>query len=805
MFASMEVKQKLTTGFLGATALAAAGGVAIGFALCDAAAAKGLLFGGAAIAIGASIFMGYSVVGAIVEQLTNLRDVARDLAKGKPAESHSTYVRDEIGETAQALSEISAQVGGLVAAQKEMFAQHELGWIDHAISADKFPGQLGEMAKSVNELVAAHIAVKMKVVQIVTEYAKGNLDVSMDRLPGKKAQITDAIDGVQAGLLAAAKAQQDTLDSLALFEREQAEMARQHELGMIDHVIPVETMKGSYKTMAQSVNDLVNAHIAVKMKIVKVVTEYAKGNLDIDMDRLPGKKAQITDAIDLVQKQLREAEVEAVRNARVKQALDACTTNVMIANDAGEIIYMNNTVTDMMRRNEQSLKKTLPNFDSNTLIGQNFDVFHKNPAHQRGLLQGLRTTHRVQIKVGELTFSLIANPINDANGKRLGTVVEWNDRTAEVAVENEIGEIVQGAVKGDFSNRVMEEGKSGFFLTLSKSMNQLLSTSDIGLNEVVRMLSAIARGDMTQRITNEYYGTFGRLKDDCNKSCETLTEIIGNVRTAADALTSASEQVSSTAQSLSQSASEQAAGVEETSASVEEMSASISQNTENSKVTDGMAAKAAKEAVQGGDAVQKTMVAMKEIAGKIGIVDDIAYQTNLLALNAAIEAARAGEHGKGFAVVAAEVRKLAERSQVAAQEIGELASSSITVAERAGKLLEEMVPSIRKTSELVQEISASSEEQAKGASQINTAMSQLNQTTQQNASASEELAATAEELSGQAEQLQQIMGFFSIDAGQSSDKVVAIGERKRTSKPVGSPRRAEMSVASVDESNFQRF
>jgi methyl-accepting chemotaxis protein len=568
--------------------------------------------------------------------------------------------------------------------------------------------------------------------------------------------------------------------------------------------MPAEKMSGSYRKMAQSLNDLVNAHIAVKMKIVHVVTEYAKGNLDVDMDRLPGKKAQITAAIDLVQKQLREAAAAAVRNSRVKQALDACSTNVMIADDAGEIIYMNDTVTEMMRRNEQSLKRQLPQFDASRLIGQNFDIFHKNPAHQRGLLQGLRSTHRVEIKVGDLTFALTANPINDENGKRLGTVVEWNDRTGEVAVESEIGQVVEGAVKGDFSNRLQEEGKSGFFLRLTKSMNQLLTTSDVGLNEVVRMLGAISKGDMTQRITNEYYGTFGRLKDDCNKTCETLTEIIGNVRTAADALTSASEQVSSTAQSLSQSASEQAAGVEETSASVEQMSASISQNTENSKVTDGMAAKAAKEAVEGGDAVVKTVVAMKEIAGKIGIVDDIAYQTNLLALNAAIEAARAGEHGKGFAVVAAEVRKLAERSQVAAQEIGELASSSITVAERAGKLLGEMVPSIRKTSELVQEISASSEEQAKGASQINTAMSQLNQTTQQNASASEELAATAEELSGQAEQLQQIMSFFSVDAGQSSDKIVAIGERKRIAKPVAQ-RRSEMSALAVDESNFQRF
>ncbi len=700
MFDNLGIKQKITASTLVATGAAAGGGIAAGIAFCDAAASKGMLLTGAAIGVGIALYAGFSVASAIVSQLQKLRDGANELAKGKSVAYASTFGNDEIGETAAAISKAGTNMTGLLAAQKEVFAQHELGWIDQTLPADNFPGAFGETAKSINELVAAHIAVKMKVVEVVTEYAKGNLDVQMDRLPGKKAQITDAIDGVQA--------------------------------------------------------------------------------------------------------QLKAAESEAIRTARVKQALDACTTNVMIASDTGEIVYMNNTVMEMMRRNEQTLKKHLPRFDTTRLVGENFDVFHKNPAHQRGMLQNLRSTHRVEIKVGDLTFSLIANPIFDTAGNRIGTVVEWNDRTGEVLVETEIGQVVEGAVKGDFSNRVTEEGKSGFFLRLSQSMNQLLSTSDVGLNEVVRMLSAIAKGDLTQRITNEYYGTFGRLKDDSNRTCETLSEIINNVRTAADALTSASEQVSSTAQSLSQSASEQAAGVEETSASVEEMSASISQNTENSKVTDGMAAKAAKEAVEGGDAVVKTVVAMKEIAGKIGIVDDIAYQTNLLALNAAIEAARAGEHGKGFAVVAAEVRKLAERSQVAAQEIGELASSSITVAERAGKLLEEMVPSIRKTSELVQEISASSEEQAKGASQINTAMSQLNQATQQNASASEELAATAEELSGQAEQLQQFMGFFSTDAGQSTEKVVAIGERKRAVKAVGG-RRTEMSAVAVDESNFQRF
>ena len=245
---------------------------------------------------------------------------------------------------------------------------------------------------------------------------------------------------------------------------------------------------------------------------------------------------------------------------------------------------------------------------------------------------------------------------------------------------------------------------------------------------------------------------------------ERLKSVIQEVNTATEALTTAATQVNSTSQSLSQAASDQAAGVKETSASIEQMSGSIAQNTDNAKVTDSMASKAATEAVEGGEAVKATVSAMKQIAQKIVIIDDIAYQTNLLALNAAIEAARAGEHGKGFAVVAAEVRKLAERSQVAAQEIGTVATGSVETSEKAGTLLDQIVPSIKKTSDLVQEISTASQEQSSGVQQINSAMTQLSQTTQRNAVASEELASTAEEMSAQARTLQEAMAFFKFEA-----------------------------------------
>ncbi len=317
------------------------------------------------------------------------------------------------------------------------------------------------------------------------------------------------------------------------------------------------------------------------------------------------------------------------------------------------------------------------------------------------------------------------------------------------------------AVEGRLDARTDAQRHQGDFRKIIQGVNDTLDAIVTPLQEVQGVLHGMENGDLTQTVNGQYRGDFAQLKNAVNNTVEKLASTVSEVRSASDALTGAANQVSATAQSLSQAASEQAASVEQTTSSIDTMSASISQNSENATLTNGMATKTSKEAVDGGDAVTQTVAAMKQIAAKIGIVDDIAYQTNLLALNAAIEAARAGEHGKGFAVVAAEVRKLAERSQEAAKEIGDLATKSVSTAERAGKLLDEIVPSIQKTSKLVQEIAAASTEQNESVVQIGGAMGQLSKATQQNASASEQLAATSEELSGQAEQLQQSIAFFN--------------------------------------------
>ncbi|MFP4092284.1 MAG: methyl-accepting chemotaxis protein [Cyclobacteriaceae bacterium] len=333
------------------------------------------------------------------------------------------------------------------------------------------------------------------------------------------------------------------------------------------------------------------------------------------------------------------------------------------------------------------------------------------------------------------------------------------------------------------------------------------------ISKAKEALKLVSEGNLMVNIENYSQDEVGELLDYLKMMVEKLKEIISSVSVASDNIAAASEQMSSSSQQMSEGATEQAASAEEVSSSMEEMAANIQQNTDNAMQTEKIALKAAEDIQEGSSAVNATVTSMKEIASKIGIIGEIARQTNLLALNAAVEAARAGEHGKGFAVVAAEVRKLAERSQVAATEIDQVSATSVSIAEKSGKLLEQIVPDIQKTARLVQEISASSREQSTGADQVNSAIQQLNEVTQQNAASAEEIASSSEELASQAEQMRDTIGFFRLDNGSRTHNLPSSFKPKKQVKFGVKPRAADLTKASkgVDlrmenlDSEFERF
>jgi methyl-accepting chemotaxis protein len=512
-------------------------------------------------------------------------------------------------------------------------------------------------------------------------------------------------------------------------------------------------------------------------RLIGVLKEIEKGNINIEI-----KGTERGDEIGSLAKAvvvIRASRDAELANNRIKTGLDVVRSNVMLSDDQYNIIYMNNSLHQMMREVETEMRKSLPNFDSSKLIGTNIDVFHKNPAHQRALLDKLTGSYETRIVVGTQKFFLVATAVMDKDGKRAGTVVEWRNETMEKAVEGEIDNIVKAAIAGDFSQRVPTEGKKEFMLSLATAMNSLCENIAGAVDDVARMLGALANGDLTPRITAEYQGAFARLKDDANATAEQLSSTIGDIKTVAREVNNASVEISSSTTDLSQRTEEQAASLEQTSASMEEISATVKKNAENAHRANQLTSSSRDVADKGGTVVADAVKAMarieessRKIADIIGVIDEIARQTNLLALNAAVEAARAGDAGRGFAVVASEVRSLAQRSSQAAKDIKDLITSSssqvqdgVGLVNQAGTSLNEIVGSIKQVAEIVADIATASSEQAEGLEQINKALAQMDEVTQQNSALVEENAASAKALEHQSSTMDERVAFFKMDPG----------------------------------------
>ena len=348
-----------------------------------------------------------------------------------------------------------------------------------------------------------------------------------------------------------------------------------------------------------------------------------------------------------------------------------------------------------MQQSEFNFRNFLSSFSAEGVQGASFDQFHRNPSKQRNLLANLKGEHRTQIQLGGLHMRLIANPIADDHGARLGTVIEWLDRTAEVNAEKEVASIVEAAAAGDFSKRIVEADKTGFMLQIAHGLNAIVGTSEQALSEIGRILKALAEGDLSQNIQADFKGMFAELKADSNGTIERLRGIIQQIREATNSINTAAREIAMGNNDLSRRTEEQATSLEETASSVEELASTVRQNAENALQANRLASEASESAKRGGEVVAEVVATMagitesnREIADITTLIDGIAFQTNLLALNAAVEAARAGEQGRGFAVVASEVKILAQRAAEGAKDIKAVIANSVGKVDEGARLVQ---------------------------------------------------------------------------------------------------------------------
>ena len=795
--------------------------------------------------------LGFFILRNLMRQLGGEPDFVAGLAYKISQGDLTTAIQLKAGDNSSVMAnmkQLSDNIKALLAEMDHMGVEHEKGDIEVVVDQQKFQGSFRTVAKGVNDMVNGHINTEKMAINCFMEFGKGNLNADIEKLPGKKKFINEAIDLVRNNILA-------LVNDAAMLSQAAIE-------GRLSTRADASKHQGDFRKIVDGVNNTLDAVIGPLNVAAEYVDNISKGAIPAKItDNYNGDfntiKNNLNNCIEAISNMV--AEAAALEKAAIEGRLATRADASQYQGDYRKIVQgVNNTldavigplnvaaayvdniskgaipakITDNYNGDFNTIKNNL-----NNCIDAISSMAAEAAALEKAAIEGQLAT-RAEASQYQGDYRKIVQGVNntlDAVIGPLNVAAEYVDNISKGAIPAKITDTYNGdfnviknnlntcidavnalvadanmlataAVEGRLQTRADASKHQGDFRKIVQGVNDTLDGVILPVNEAVEVLALVEQGDLTRTVTGNYKGQLGEFKDTVNNTVAKLSHTIAEVISAADQLGNASEQISSTSQSLSQAASEQAGSVEITSASIEQMAASINQNAENAKVTDGMASKAATEASQGGVAVKQTVDAMREIAKKIGIIDDIAYQTNMLALNAAIEAARAGDHGKGFAVVAAEVRKLAERSQVAAQEIGELAENSVETAESAGKLLDEIVPSIARTSDLVQEIAAASQEQSAGVSQVNNAMNQMNQITQQNASASEQLAATAEEMTGQAEQLQSLMSFFRLD--DSGRKSAAPTEFKAAKKAIKLKPVAQAS-ASIDHdfdlNQFERF
>jgi methyl-accepting chemotaxis protein len=562
----------------------------------------------------------------------------------------------------------------------------------------------------------------------------------------------------------------------------------------------------------------VASHITHNLEVANhVFGELTQGKFDnqIDIDSkdelgallesLASMQSGLAGRVDADRRAAAEERERAVAAERIKQALDASSVNVVVCDDQFDVIYVNPAAQSLMTAAQSDFARMNPRFDAGRLVGANVEVFYQEGVRQRETMAAARHANTAQFTVGSRTLKSTSSPIFDAGGKRIGTVIEWIDRTQEVAAEKEIGDLVGAVSDGKLDQRISLTNKSGFFQVLATGLNGLVTTVGDVVAELKRMVEGANEGDLTRSMSLEGRpGLYVSIGSGVNALVGNMAGVVSQVKNMAAEVHTGAEEISRGNTNLSQRTEEQASSLEETASSMEEMTSTVKQTADNAGQANQLAVVARQQAEKGGAVVGSAVVAMsgindasKKIADIIGVIDEIAFQTNLLALNAAVEAARAGEQGRGFAVVATEVRNLAGRSATAAKEIKALIQDSVAkvdegsrLVDESGKTLEEIVHAVKKVTDIVAEIAAASREQSSGIEQVNKAIMQMDGNTQQNAALVEEAAAASQAIVEQALLLNSLVSHYKVAGGG------AVGEKRaRRSKPqAAAPAAASMSA-----------